>query len=119
VVARHTKRRGEYLGYPLSPVNQEMLEKAKTFLKALNITIDDFEIVPSQGMGENMMGRALKGKIYISEMAFQMGTKQVASTLLEEHCHLKLNCEDFSRKMQNWLFDKILSIGEEINGEPL
>jgi hypothetical protein len=28
-------------------------------------------------------------------------------------------CEDFDRTMQTWLFDKILSIGEELNGKPL
>jgi len=43
----------------------------------------------------------------------------VASTLLEEWVHNYHRCADFDRNMQSWLFDKILSIGEEINGEPL
>lgn len=118
-VKRVQQRKGDYLGLPLSPTYQQMLAKAIVFLKGMHITIEDFEIIPSQGMGDSVMGRALRGKIYISEMAFQLGTKQVASTLLEEWLHIKLSTPDFSRKMQNWLFDRILTMAEEINGEPL
>jgi len=49
----------------------------------------------------------------------QGGTKMIAATLLEEHIHLKLKLKDYTVNMQNYLFEKIISLGEELVGEPL
>ena len=103
----------------LSAVQKTMLLRAMDFLRDIQVTIDDFPILVVRGLGEGVMGRALEGCVYLSELPFQLGTKQVASTLLEEWVHCKHGCEDFDRKMQTWLFDKVLSIGEEMRGDPL
>jgi len=57
--------------------------------------------------------------IFIAERVFHMGTKQMASALIEEYIHLKHGYHDMTRELQTFLFDKIVSLGEEINGEPL
>jgi len=105
--------------FELNEVQEKMVFRAKAFLMAMDIPVDQFPIKFVLGLGQGCMGRASGGISYISEIPFQLGTKQLASTLLEEWVHLKTGCHDFDRQMQNWLFDKILSLGENINGEPL
>ncbi|HBC55967.1 MAG TPA: hypothetical protein DCZ03_02270 [Gammaproteobacteria bacterium] len=110
---------GEWPEVELNNVEQAMIDKSVAFLRALGEPVDDYDIKTVKGLGDNCMGRAFDGRIYLSKIPFQLGTKQVASTILEEYVHLKHGCPDFSREIQSWLFDKILSIGESINGEPL
>jgi len=103
----------------LTPVQRNMLDKAISHLAKIDVNVNMFPVKTVTGLGDGVMGRALDGVIYLSELPFQMGTKQLASTLMEEWVHNKLGCADFDQKMQNWLFDKILSLSEDINGEPI
>jgi hypothetical protein len=105
--------------FTLSEVQEKQALRAKAFLMAMDLPVDEYPIKYVTGLGDGVMGQALDGTIYISEMPFNMGTKQLASTLMEEWVHLKTGCADFDRRMQNWLFDKILTLGENINGEPI
>jgi hypothetical protein len=119
VLSEAQARRCDYPARTLNSTEQQMLDRAKSFLAKMDINIDQYEVICCTGMGDGIMGRALDGKIYLSEIPFDKGTKQVASTLLEEFVHLKHGCGDFDRRMQDWLFDKVISVGENINGEPL
>lgn len=119
VVKDIDEKKGDWPDIHLTDVQLKMLEKAKAFLLKIGIDIDNYPLRIVNGLGDGTMGRALDDVIYLSDIPFQLGTKQVASTLMEEWVHIKYGCDDFDRKMQTWLFDKILSIGEEINGEPL
>lgn len=110
---------GNWPEITLTKVQLSMLDRAKTLLDGIGISADQFDIKVVDGLGDGVMGRALEGKIYLSGLPFNMGTKQVASTLLEEWVHNKYGCEDFDRVMQSWLFDKIISLGEELRGEPI
>lgn len=105
--------------FQATQVQQAMIDRALKFLAALDITAAEYPIKTVTGMGEGVMGRAHERTIYLSEIPFNLGTKQVASTIMEEWVHLKFGCEDFDRQMQSWLFDKILSLGENINGQPI
>ena len=119
VMQKMSSKRGDWPEFVMTPVQQMMIEKARTRLAHIDVNIDMFPIKTVTGLGDGVMGRAHEGVIYLSEMPFNMGTKQVASTLLEEWVHLKTGAHDFDRKMQNWLFDKILSLSENIMGEPI
>ena len=112
------KKRG-FPEFQLNEVQLKMVDKAKSFLFKMDVNIDDYPIKFVTEMGDSVMGMASSGTIYISELPFNMGTKQVAGTLLEEWVHLKTGCKDFDRRMQNWLFDKVITLGENINGEPI
>lgn len=103
----------------LNKVQNKMLSKALSFLKFIDVDASEYEIKTVTGMGADVMGRAVDGVIYLSELPFSMGTKQLASTILEEWVHIKFGHADFDRGMQNWLFDKILSVAEVIAGEPV
>lgn len=112
-------KRRNFPDFELNVVQQKMVDKCKSFLLKMDIPVDEYPIKFVNGLGDGVMGRALEGTIYISEIPFNFGTKQLASTLMEEWVHLKTGANDFDRTMQSWLFDKILSIGENINGEPI
>ncbi len=110
---------GNWPEFLLTKSQLQMLRRAITFLKNIGVDPEQFEIRCVQGLGDGVMGRAIDGVIFLSDIPFQLGTKQVASTLLEEWVHNKYGCKDFDRAMQSWLFDKVLSIGEELVGEPV
>ena len=119
VLKKHVLKNREFEDFALTKVQFMALEKAKKFLFKMDVNVDDYPIKTVNGLGENVMGRALDGVIYLSEIPFNMGVKQIASTLLEEWVHNKTGAKDFDRVMQSWLFDKILTLGENINREPL
>lgn len=119
VLSKIKEKSADWPTLKLSSVQEQMLEKAISFLEKLNMDPTLYPIKTVKGLGEGVYGRAHENVIYLSEIPFQMGTKQVASTLIEEWVHLKYGCNDFDRQMQTWLFDKVISMGEEINGAPL
>lgn len=110
---------GDWPEFELNSVQEKMMDKAKRFLYKIDIDVDRFPIKTVIGLGDGVMGRAHDDTIFLSEIPFNQGTKQLASTLMEEWVHLKYGVDDFDRQMQSWLFDKILSLGEVINGEPI
>lgn len=109
----------DYPTFELNTIQRQQLQKAISFLRNIGHDPTNFEIKTVTGMPTGVMGRAIDGVIYISDLAFNMGTKQVTSTLLEEYVHNKYGHNDFDRGMQNWLFDQILSFGEQLTGQPL
>jgi hypothetical protein len=58
-------------------------------------------------------------EIFVSRRAFMQGTKRVAGTLVEEFIHLRYGHGDETRDMQEFLLDRLVSLGEQIRGEPL
>ncbi len=103
----------------LNSIEEKQLEKAISFCNFLRFPVDDKEIVIVNTLGENVIGLADNGKIYIARQAFEMGTKMVAGTLIEEYVHLVEGYADCTRAMQNFLFNRMVSLGEQLKGEPL
>jgi hypothetical protein len=110
---------GNWPEHELTRVQSKMLERACHLLQRIGVDTDLYPLKIVNGLGDGVMGRALEGTMYLSPLPFNMGAKQVASTILEEWVHTKTGCSDFDRAMQSWLFDKILSLAEEITGEPV
>lgn len=103
----------------LTPIEQARLDKAVSFCERVGFPVRDYPIHVSDFLGEEVLGRAHEGRIYVTKRAFLMGTKMLAGTLIEEYLHLKHRCHDETRQMQNILIDIICSLGEQITGEPL
>lgn len=103
-----------------SDVERQQLEKALAFLELCGWTIDPGMIRMVASLGPSVLGRAEMGErlILISRKAFDMGSKYVAGTLLEEWLQITTNTPD-GRPMQNLLLDKLMSLGERFIGEPL
>ena len=105
----------------LTRVQQAQMEKASAFVKRIGFDdLESFEIIVTSWLGEGIYGQAKDGRIYLGRDCFDKGTKFLASTLLEEYVHCRYGLNDESRDLQTWLFDRIVTMGEEFaTGEPL
>lgn len=105
----------------LSAVQQKSMGKALDFCERIGFTIRGaYPIQVVESLGDGYLGLAKDETIYIAERVFHLGgTKQLASTLIEEYLHLRHGWKDMTRELQSFLFDKLVSIGEELVGEPL
>lgn len=103
----------------LSPIQRKRLAKALMFAFKMGFQVDAYPIIFVKQIGDNTMGLAYKGKIYVSAAAFEKGTKELVATLIEEFIHLHYHHLDCTRSLQNFLFDRMISFAEELHGEPL
>ena len=107
---------------PCTPTGVEStsLARAWAFLERHGLANrGTYPVTTVMDLGEGILGLAKDGQIYLAKAALQQGTKQIASTLLEEYIHLQHGFADCTRELQTFLFDKVISMGEEITGEPL
>lgn len=102
-------------------IEAAQLEKALAFLSELDHEVDPASIRIVADLGPGVLGKALRdqGLILLPRRTFDMGTKYVASTLLEEHIHIVHNLDDCTREFQNFILDRLMSIGERFVGSPL
>lgn len=104
----------------LTAVQEKALERALAFCSRIRFPIRDaYPIRVAESLGDGTLGLAFDGTIFIAERVFDQGTKQLAATLIEEYLHLRHKLKDESRELQTYLFDRIVSLGEELQGEPL
>lgn len=104
---------------PLNAVDQSRMNKAIDFCRKISFNVDEYPIIVSEFLGEGVLGRAHDEKIYISKRVLMMGTKMLAGTLIEEFIHLRHQLKDETYDMQNFLFDTLVSMGEQMLGEAL
>jgi hypothetical protein len=100
-------------------VESEILAKAVKFCHRLGFSVDAYPIVVTDALGPNILGMAENERIYVSRLAFMQGTKRVAGTLIEEFIHLRYRYEDETRGMQDFLLDRLVHLGEQMQAEPL
>lgn len=105
----------------MTKVQLASMEKALTFCEGIGFPIRGaYPIKVVEALGEGCLGLAHNETIYIAERVFHLGgTKQLASCLIEEYLHLRQGWADLTRELQSFLFDKVVSLGEELMGEPL
>ena len=103
----------------ITTVQELQLAKAKNFCTKLGLFTEKFPVVVVESLGKGILGSAKDQTIYLALETFEMGTKMVAITLIEEYLHLDKGYADMTRAMQNHLFNKIISLGEELVEEPL
>lgn len=118
---KYTGRRINPTEVSLTAVQQKTLEKALDFCASIGFPIrGSYPIKVVESLGEGTLGLAIDNTIYVAVRTFHLGgTKQVASTLVEEYVHLRHQYRDLTRELQSFLFDKLISMGEELVGEPL
>lgn len=103
----------------LHPVEQDRFDRARQFLSTAGYDVGRYPITIVEDLGEGVYGLAKENRIFIAKAAFQKGTKEVASTLLEEFVHLKTGYSDRTRQLQTWLFDELLLQSEKAAGVAL
>jgi hypothetical protein len=102
----------------LEPARARMLERATAMLEEGGFNVSGFPVIVCETLGAGIHGLAKDGKIFLSLLPFQKGTRELAATLLEEFAHLKSGEGDCTRGFQNWLFDQLLIQAERAAGEP-
>lgn len=102
----------------LNSVEAKQLAHALSFCELIGFSIK-YPVVVVESLGTDVLGLAMDDTIYLAHRAFMIGTKTVAGTLIEEFIHLKHGYPDMTRQMQNYLFDRLVSLGELVLGEPL
>ena len=103
----------------LTKVQLGAFRKAVDFCKFLGYDIEQYNVTFVESLGNSCLGMASDNEIFIAERVLHQGTKQLASTLIEEYIHLKHGYKDNTYEMQTYLFDKIVSLGEELRGDAL
>lgn len=115
---KHTKKAFAPTVVTLNPVEVQMLAKAQAFCELIGFDIK-YPIVVVESLGSDVLGMAMNETVYLSHRAFTIGTKTVAGTIIEEFIHLKHGYLDMTRQMQNYLLDRMVSLGELATGGPL
>jgi hypothetical protein len=105
----------------LTAVQTQTMERALDFAATIGFSIRGaYPISVVESLGDNTLGLAEDGTIFIAERVFGLGgTKMLAATLIEEYIHLRHGWGDMTRELQNFLFEKVVSLGEELAGEAL
>ena len=105
----------------ITAVQKMSMDRALDFCARIGFQIRDaYPIKVVESLGEGVLGLAVNETIYIAERVFHLGgAKQLASTLIEEYLHLRHGWKDLTRELQSFLFEKLVSVGEELVGEPL
>ncbi|HEX2600090.1 MAG TPA: hypothetical protein VHL05_15025 [Terriglobales bacterium] len=116
---KHNKTTIEPDAVPLNKIERMQLDRAIEFAEWAGYAVNDYEIVVTNDLGEDKLGMAYEGKIYLNRVAFANGTKIVAGTLIEEFIHLRHELSDESRELQNHLLNALVGMGELARGEPL
>jgi hypothetical protein len=110
-VARMEAKYGQVCPEPSKMTRHEesMLYEAKEFLAeqlGINITVP---VHVTESLGQDVHGLAWKREIYLSRLAFEQGIDWLAVVLIEEWCHAERRMGDYSRELQTWLLQKIVS----------
>jgi hypothetical protein len=116
---KHTEIKKTPKPAAMTDIEKKQLERAIVFCKGIGYEVDSNVIHVSDDLNERVLGMVFDGDIYLSRRVFQQGTKQVAATLLEEHLHIEKRFNDETYAFQTYLFDVIMTLGEQVNGEPL
>ena len=100
-------------------VESDILAKAVKFCHGLGFPVAEYPVIVTDSLGPAILGMAENERIFLSRLALMQGTKRVAGTLIEEFVHLRYKYKDESRGLQEFLLDRLVSLGEQMQGEPL
>lgn len=97
----------------LSPHEADQLLTAEQLLYEMGYRFSSaIKVQVVRTLGASTLGMALRteGRILISKRCFEVGTKCVAGTLLEEHLHMEHGYDDCTRDLQNYLLDRLMHL---------
>lgn len=102
---------------PTTSLQKQQIKKSIQFLSKLGMDVTQEVKVAKLTAGT--LGTVEDGVIYISPQVFEMGTKYVCGTIMEEYLHITTGYSDYTASFQNALIDKILTVGEILTKKPL
>lgn len=110
------KSKCSYIITEVTPLQLSILNAVLKFFDECKFNIKyDIEIVSFFSNDIHGSIDEERKKILVSENAFIQGKQWVASTIIEEQCHLSTSASDETRNMQNALIDMFLTYLKERN----
>lgn len=101
----------------LSELESIMLDRAFEILQAVGVDREKYPLQLCDSLGPEIHGLARDGNLYLSRLAFEKGTRELAATIFEEWAHLESGHGDMMRGFQNYLIDRIMIACERMSGE--
>ena len=86
----------------------EKIRKALEYLEVVGFAIE-YPVNLARFDNKQILGAALKGEIYISEIGMEQGVGGIVKTLIEEYIHLKHNVKDETRGFQTAAIQELIS----------
>jgi len=116
----HTAKKLDMAEILLTAIERSKLDKAVAFVERQGYAVSQYPIRTVESLGDGVLAIAEDKTIFITRQLINIGgATKVASCLIEEYLHLKHNFNDCSREMQTYLFEKIVSLMEELDGVAL
>lgn len=104
---------------PLDEIESLRLARARAFIIKLGYPADEYTMLKTDSLGEGVYGAVIDRQIYLSVEAFNRGTTELATTMLEEIIHLHHDLLDCSRALQEHLLRLVMKLGERATGDIL
>lgn len=102
---------GEYCTTKYNERQAFLLKECMQFFDEVKLNIP-YDIKLGMFKNKDILGSAQKGCIILSAKVFDMGKKQIVSTIMEECAHLESEQPDKSRGFQNYLINQIITMLE-------
>jgi hypothetical protein len=100
---------------PVKELNKKqnfLLNQCIDFLTKSNYEVK-YPIIVGDFVYDKTLGQAKDEKIFLSQKVFELGRKEIVSTIFEENEHLKTKLSDETRAFQNHLINSVISLMEE------
>lgn len=116
LLSRHRQSVESYPPCNLHDDEINTLSEAVKFLKVLDVDMSPEDVTVTETLGKSVYGlyHKTQDRIYLARQSLDNGRKFVASTLYEEWVHKKHRLNDASRPMQQFLFDRLMTMAERI-----
>ncbi len=96
----------------LNEIQELQLKRAVRVSNQMGFEVQPYSIIVTNKLKRGTLGLAKNKTIYISLRCFELGTKFLTQTVIEEFVHLDTGFVDESRNLQNYLFEKLTSYAE-------
>lgn len=114
IIQKHTAKASPKEVSNLSDYEKGLLQESINNAIAIGFAVTDYPIVITENFDAQVLGLAENGVIYASRRCFDLGGNELTAVLIEEFIHLKFELRDESRGMQNFLFEKVVSLGLQL-----
>lgn len=98
----------------MNEVQRKQLDRAKYICTHTFKDFGDYKVLIVKTLGQSTMAMADLNEraIVLSKASFEMGTKYLVSTMIEEYLHLKTGHGDLTRAFQTSIFDHLCTVIE-------
>lgn len=112
LVERDMQNRAEYTPAKLLDQDHEKFLSAFPILCEMGCSLspEDVEIVESLGPNHMAIFHKKKNQIFLAKSTLDWGIETVVATLFEEWLHKEYHYKDQSRELQNYLFQRLVSV---------